>query len=152
MMLSFGEAVALFYKNYVKFKGRSSRAEYWWSALFQIMVYTGLVVAIILVGGIDGNAPTSASGIAFSLILVAGAIFWLINFLPGISIQVRRFHDLDQTGWLVLVFVIANAFIGLTAIAQLIWFAVPGKEGRNKYGPNPYQSEADVFGEVDVFG
>jgi len=144
-MIGFGEAIALFYKNYVNFSGRASRAEYWWSALYQLIVYGALVIGFFIWVGID-NFSSPETDFAIGLLFILGALFWLVNFLPGIAIQVRRFHDLDQTGWLVLVFMIANAIITVTFFVQLIWFAMRGTEGSNKYGPNPYWREADIFG------
>lgn len=144
-MIGFGEAIALFYKNYVNFEGRSSRAEYWWTALYQIIVYSALAVAFFLLVGVE-NFSSPENDAIFGGIAIAAVLFWLVNFLPGIAIQVRRFHDLDQTGWLVLVFFIVNAIISVSAFAQLIWFAVRGTDGPNKYGPDPYGYDADVFG------
>ena len=144
-MIGFGEAIALFYKNYVNFEGRSSRAEYWWTVLYQFIVYAALAVAFFALVGLEGFESTD-SDLAFAGILISAGLFWLVNFLPGISIQVRRFHDLDQTGWLVLVFFLVNAVLTVSVFAQLIWFAVRGTEGANKYGPDPYWNEADLFG------
>jgi uncharacterized membrane protein YhaH (DUF805 family) len=144
-MIGFGDAVALFYKNYVNFEGRSSRAEYWWTFLYQLIVYAALVVAFFALVGLGGLESTDSDLVVVSLLISAG-LFWLVNFLPGISLQVRRFHDLDQTGWLVLVFFIVNAILSVSVFAQLIWFAVRGTEGANKYGPDPYWNEADLFG------
>jgi len=144
-MIGFGKAVALFYQSYMNFEGRSTRAEYWWSALYQIIVYTVLAIAFFTLVGVE-EFSSKDGDFAFAGIMIVAALFWLVNFLPGIAIQVRRFHDLDQTGWLVLVFFIANAIITVSAFAQLIWFAIPGTDGANKYGPDPYWKEADVFG------
>jgi uncharacterized membrane protein YhaH (DUF805 family) len=144
-MIGFGDAVALFYKNYVNFEGRSSRAEYWWTFLYQLIVYAALVVAFFALVGLEGLESTDSDLVVVSL-LISACLFWIVNFLPGISLQVRRFHDLDQTGWLVLVFFIVNAILSVSVFAQLIWFAVRGTEGANKYGPDPYWNEADLFG------
>lgn len=147
-MISFGEAVSRFYRNYVKFDGRASRAEYWWPVLMQAIVYTGLIIAAVFMIGTGSSVGSSGDSVETGALLVFGAfaLFYLVNFLPNIAVQVRRFHDLDQTGWLVLVFAILNAIIGVTAFAQLIWFALAGTDGPNKYGPDPYGYDAQVFG------
>jgi len=36
-MIGFVDAVKMFFRRYVDFQGRSSRAEYWWVILFQII-------------------------------------------------------------------------------------------------------------------
>jgi uncharacterized membrane protein YhaH (DUF805 family) len=145
-MTSFGEAISLFYRNYVNFEGRSSRAEYWWPFLMQAIVYTTLFIAFILLVGFEAYEESGGGESAALALLLAGGLFALVNFLPGIAVKVRRFHDLDQTGWLVLVFAIANAIISVTWIAQMIWYAMPGTNGPNQYGPDPYHDNADIFG------
>jgi len=76
-------------------------------------------------------------------------IFILANVLPNIMLSIRRFHDLNQTGWLFLLFVVVGQIpvIGiLSGLANLIWFIMPGTNGPNKYGPDPLGMNTDVFG------
>ena len=143
-MIGFGDAVGRYYTNYFNFSGRASRAEYWWPVLMQVIIYIGLV--IILVMSISTNSASDDVGPVFWAVLIFMGLFWLVNIIPSYAVAARRFHDLDQTGWLVLVFVIANAIIGITAFAQIIWFAMPGTQGPNQYGPDPYGHDADIFG------
>ena len=110
----------------------------------QVIIYIGLV--IILVMSISTNSASDDVGPVFWAVLIFMGLFWLVNIIPSYAVAARRFHDLDQTGWLVLVFVIANAIIGITAFAQIIWFAMPGTQGPNQYGPDPYGHDADIFG------
>lgn len=44
--VSFGEAIRLFFENYVNFTGRASRSEYWWGFLFTFLM------SFTIVGGI----------------------------------------------------------------------------------------------------
>jgi len=143
-MMGFGEAVASFYKNYFNFDGRASRAEYWWPTLLRTLVYVALIFAFVLSVG-SNTSSDDFNGVQTG-IFTAGILFLLANIIPKLSVSARRFHDLDQTGWLVLVFIIANNIIGLTWFAQMIWFAMLGTKGHNQYGPDPYGSNADVFG------
>lgn len=145
-MIGFAEAVSLFYRNYVNFEGRSSRAEYWWPVLMQVLVYSALLIGFLLFVGFDSYAGSSDEDTVGMAFFIAAALFALFNFLPSIAVKVRRFHDLDQTGWLVLVFWGANLFIPLVEFARMIWFAFPGTEGPNQYGPDPYRDNADIFG------
>ena len=96
------------------------------------------MVAGLLIGTIGGGAD-GLNPIGYLIVGVLG-IAMLAVIVPGIALSVRRFHDLGQTGWLVLVFAILGAIplIGLLAsLAQIIWFAMPGNTGPNKYGPDP---------------
>jgi len=76
-------------------------------------------------------------------------LFGLACIVPLIALSVRRWHDLGQTGWLVLVFGILGAIplVGILAsIANLIWFARSGNVGPNHYGPDPKQNlDTTVF-------
>ena len=64
-----------------------------------------------------------------------------MNVLPNIMLSIRRFHDLGQTGWLVLAFFVVGALLppiaALVNIANFIWFALKGTDGPNPYGPDP---------------
>ncbi|MEM6554412.1 MAG: DUF805 domain-containing protein [Pseudomonadota bacterium] len=129
------EALQLFISRYTDFQGRSRRAEYWWFFLAYIIAVFIFAFLINLIGG--GMGSLNPIGV---IIMGIAALAGLAILIPGIALGVRRFHDLDQTGWLVLVFAILAAIplLGfLSMIAQLIWFAMPGTTGPNKYGPDP---------------
>lgn len=145
-MIGFGEAVRRFYKNYANFYGRASRAEYWWVFLMQLLVVIAFIMIFVFAAAASPTGATDDIPAFPMTILILGTLFVLINLIPNYALAARRFHDLNQTGWLVLVFVLANAFIGVTWIAQMIWFAMQGTQGRNQYGPDPYGADADVFG------
>lgn len=144
-MIGFGEAIGLYYRNYVNFQGRATRAEYWWPLLMQIIVYVGMVIVAFATLDYSETGGDDFSGATLGLVL-AFCLFILINFLPSLSVAVRRFHDLDQTGWLVLIFIIAGLIIPGAGLAEWIWFAFRGTDGPNKYGPDPFGYDADVFG------
>ena len=70
---------------------------------------------------------------------VIGAIAWIliwaiIVFCPNINLLVRRVHDFNTTGWLVL---LPFVFSKLSGIVQLVFGFIPGTKGPNKYGPQP---------------
>jgi uncharacterized membrane protein YhaH (DUF805 family) len=49
--------------------------------------------------------------------------------LPSLAVSVRRLHDIDRTGWWVL--------IAVTAIGTLVliyWACMPGTSARNRFG------------------
>ena len=73
-------------------------------------------------------------------------LFYLVNLIPGIAVKVRRFHDLGQTGWLVLVFWAVNLIVPFAEFGRMIWFAFQGEQGSNQYGPDPLANDADIFG------
>lgn len=113
--MSFIEAVKSGFSNYVNFADRACRSEYWYWTLFVIL---GSIVTMIIDAVIG--------------IRLTDAIFGLAIILPGIAVSVRRLHDLDRTGWWVLL-----AFIPLIgAIVLIVWFCTKGTEGPNRFGPD----------------
>jgi uncharacterized membrane protein YhaH (DUF805 family) len=114
------EAVSSAFSNYVNFSGRASRFEYWYFALFLFVV--GLLTALIDL-------------LAFPAIewSPVNTLFSLATFLPSISISVRRLHDIDRTGWWVL---IALTIVGI--ILLLVWACTRGTVGSNRFGPDPW--------------
>ena len=126
-MVSFPEAVGLFFKRYTDFQGRSRRSEYWWVQLFNFIVIMVPGTLAFTIGGFAEEEPNIIGMALFALI----GLYVLAIIVPGIALGVRRFHDLNRTGWLVLAF-IALGFIpvvgSLASIAQLVWFCFPGTE------------------------
>lgn len=154
--VDFSTAIKLFFANYANFKGRSTRAEYWWAMLFVFLV--SMVISFV-----GSNILTGLVGLAF--------------LLPELAILTRRFHDTGRSGWwivgLCLVSVIGVAIvcaslgtsmlamqndpeaiagavtanIGMVSlgyvimlaagIVSLIFTLLPSGPD-NKYGPNPY--------------
>lgn len=165
MMLNFGEAVRRFYGNYVNADGRAQRSAYWWVQLYQIIIYAVLITVVFMADGggqlaviireiLNGNSDPELtqdfslgrSGV-FAIFLMF--CFLLANVVPNIMLSIRRFHDLNQTGWLVLLFFVVGQIpiLGtLTGLANLIWFIMPGTDGPNKYGTDPLGMNTDIFG------
>ncbi len=130
------EAIQMFFARYTDFQGRSRRSEYWWVVL---AVTLFIFVASFFVGFLGGLAGGELNPIGFLLIGIFG-LAYLAIIIPAIALMVRRFHDLDQTGWLALVFILLSfiPLIGLLAsVGLIVWFAMPGTVGPNKYGPDP---------------
>lgn len=125
--MGFQEAVKSFISRYTDFKGRSARSEFWWVvlALFIINILIGIVTALIgeTLGGI------------LSLVFTLGII------IPYIALAVRRFHDLDKSGWWFLTLLIPL----VNFIVVLVFFTRKGTDGPNQYGPDPLGSDASVF-------
>ncbi|EIC20224.1 DUF805 domain-containing protein [Thiorhodovibrio frisius] len=111
------------FKKYNVFDGRSGRKEYWYFFLFNIII--GLFLAVI-----DRATGTFSPDARIGLL---GAIFMLAVLISGIAVSVRRLHDIDRSGWWLLIGLIP--FIG--AIVLLLFMVQDSKPGQNKYGVNP---------------
>jgi uncharacterized membrane protein YhaH (DUF805 family) len=112
------EAVKAVFSNYATFSGRARRAEYWWFVLFSLIVS---IVLALLTGD-----PSRGTGLI-------GAIWSLATFIPSIAVGVRRLHDIDRTGWWLLI-----CFIPLIGwIVLIVFFASRGQIGPNRFGADP---------------
>lgn len=99
IMVSFGEAIANGFKNYVNFTGRSTRAEYWWWFLFNLIV--GFVAGIIGSLLFPPHMTTDSYGItratSFDPIPL---VISLALLLPSIALTIRRLRDTaHHWGW-----------------------------------------------------
>ena len=110
-------------KNYAVFSGRSNRSEYWFYLLFNILF---AVIAVVL----DSVLNLSFEGMPYGFIYL---IYVLVTFLPGLAVAVRRLHDVNKSGWFMLIALIP--LIG--SIWLLVLFASEGTSGDNDYGPDP---------------
>lgn len=110
-------------RQYADFNGRSRRKEFW---LFQL-ISVPILLGVILFAGLG------LFDLATVILLVA--TFGL--FVPQLALQVRRFHDQDKSGWFALFNIIPYAGV----IIVLIFMAIEGTRGDNRYGPDPKQQD-----------
>ena len=116
------------YRRYAQFEGRSRRQEYWMFFLFQILVQALLLVLGVIVGSL-GDLGNILSG----LFLLALVVFALGSIVPGIAVAVRRMHDIDKSGWTLLMGLIP--LVG--GIILLVFYCTEGTRGPNRFGPDP---------------
>lgn len=125
-------------EKYATFQGRAARSEYWWFMLFHfgVMVIGGLIVGLIGMPDRRGGDMSLPAMILFGLMV----IYLLFAIIPTIAVHVRRFHDLDMSGWFYLLFMLLALipWLGfLAAIGLLVMMARPGQPGENRFGPPP---------------
>jgi uncharacterized membrane protein YhaH (DUF805 family) len=93
-------------KNYAKFSGRASRAEFWWFVLFMMIFYFVVWIGLFGIIGFSaaaaGGSPNQSPLAIFGALGVLGilvVLLWLVLLVPAIAVQVRRLHDTDRSGW-----------------------------------------------------
>ena len=106
-------------KNYAVFSGRARRTEYWMYTLFNFIILIALLAGL---GAIDPD-----------LGMLAYYIYAFATFLPSLAVAIRRLHDVNKSGWMILVSLIP--FIG--GIWLLILMCTNGTSGPNDYGEDP---------------
>ena len=129
-------------KRYADFSGRSRRKEYWMFVLFEILVFLGVMFIGGFLLGLGGDPGSDAAGLFGGTLLVLLVILFLIFFIPGIAVTVRRFHDQDKSGW----FVLLNFIPYIGSFIVLIFMCLEGTKGPNRYGPDPKGDDhSEVF-------
>ncbi len=113
--------------KYIDFNGRARRKEYWMWTLYVTLIF---ILAMILDNMLGLNFELLGEDLGYGwLYLITG----IINFIPGLSIVVRRLHDVGKSGWFYLIILIPIiGFIGI-----LILLCSDGDKEENKWGTNP---------------
>ena len=118
------------FKKYAVFSGRARRAEFWYFVLFNVIV----AFVLALIGGLIG----AAIGDGYAGIL--SGIYGLAVIIPTLALWVRRLHDIDRTGWWVLI----NLIPLVGPIVLLVFALTPGTPGSNQYGSDPKQATGEA--------
>ena len=134
------------FSKFTDFKSRTSRKEFWaFQALNLAITYFFVIIEYFI--------PMNVDWISISYALIA--------FLPSIAISVRRLHDVNKPGWLILLiyllgilnytivyllpesnWILASVASSLTLGAYLFYLCLKrGTPGPNKYGPDPLYDE-----------
>jgi len=124
------------------FSGRSPRREYW---LFVLQFYV-LVLIPVLVLAFGGDQKGAMSDGTIGTLVVILTVTFLASIVPGFAVAVRRLHDSDKSGILLLL-----GFVpGIGGLIILFFVLLPGDAGDNIYGPDPRDREA-MAGVSEVF-
>ena len=111
--VSFGQAFKDFFIGYVDFKGRTTRAGYWWITLILILlsIVPILFFGYLSIASVVSNPEVVNESDVFSSMLGTAIIPLIIMlivslalFLPSLAMSVRRYRDagLRGRGFLVL--------------------------------------------------
>lgn len=125
--VSAGMAWRLFWTRWT-FRGRASRAEYWWAFLFVGLMGVGHLAVTLMLLSLGVPAPLTTLWSALGWLLTVG------TFCPSYAVLVRRLHDTGRSGWWYWVFwlvPIAGIFI------LLCFLLMRGEPHPNRYGPAP---------------
>ena len=120
---------ALLQELFFTFKGRLNRQSYIFRGLF-LSVTLGILETVLTL-----CADENAMGALDIFMLLIALACSLLSFWAGLALNVRRLHDLDKSGWWLLVMCIpvVNFFFGL----YVLFFK--GTQGANEYGDDHLQ-------------
>ena len=60
-------------------------------------------------------------------------LWWLFTIIPNLAVAIRRLHDQDKSGWMILLAFIP--FVG--GLILLVFMLLEGTRGPNRFGPDP---------------
>jgi uncharacterized membrane protein YhaH (DUF805 family) len=110
-------------RKYAQFSGRARRKEYWFFALFNLLISLALAIVDNFTGTLN---PETGYG------LLSG-IYSLAVLIPSLAVTFRRLHDTGRSAWWILIVLIP--LIG--AIVLLVFMVLDSQQGENEYGPSP---------------
>lgn len=121
-----------FFEMYLSFNGRLNRSRYF---LYGLTV--GIIIALAYVISIIVMVDPPTVGTYITLVIYISIL--IICSISGTSLSIRRLHDLDKTGWLVLIelFSLIPVLRIISAIFSLYLLFAPGTKGPNQYGNDP---------------
>ncbi len=150
------------FKKFITIKGRASRSEFWWFILFFFLLAgvtgacLGLLSAILEWDDSFDSMTTSNVGNIVTLVLI----------FPMTCVSVRRFHDIDKSGWNFLlyyayvqvpffIFIVLGDIINVSiativclfiafvygTIAIIVFLCKKGTTGDNRFGADPLAEE-----------
>lgn len=114
--------------NYVGFRGRATRTEYW------MFVLASVIVSIVL--AVVGNVLGLTIGEGAGATNVLSLVYTLAVLLPSIAVMVRRFHDRGYSGWMALLLLVP--VVGWVAV--IVFMVLPSERGDNRHGPYPHRA------------
>lgn len=118
---------AVFKELFFTSAGRLNRKSYIYRSIFLSLVL-GIIQGILELA----TVAIEALELLFAVLLLALCIF---GFVAGIMMLARRLHDLDKSGWWMLLL-----FVPLVNILFYIYILFfKGTEGPNQYGEDPLQ-------------
>lgn len=136
MPISFTDSLKKTFKKAFDFETRSSRSEYWY---FLIFVNVGIVVTWCF-DNFFGLKRLPFIQIPTEEFIYIGYLgyftifFLMLVAIPAYAVQVRRAHDINLSGWLILA-----QFLPYIGLISIIFFGVQKSyKGKNKFGEPDY--------------
>lgn len=107
--VSFSQSVKDFFQGYFDFRGRSTRAGFWWAQLCIVLIY----IILFVITGIDASKRPYYGAPISPLLLFIIVIFSLAIIIPSLSLCVRRLRDIGLKSKTILaLYVLYYGFYG----------------------------------------
>ena len=87
------EAYKKFWKGYVDFEGRSTRSDYWFVYLVNVLITFAYFLLQAVFGGLAAATDSSFLAVISLILLLIFFAYGIAACLPGIALTVRRLRD-----------------------------------------------------------
>lgn len=125
-------AIRSFFKGYANFSGRSTRPEFWWVWLLNMVIFFPVYYSLFT--GLEFDNPIINIAL-FSMYI----ILLLVEFVPLLALIVRRLRDVGiHWAYIFIVFVPLGA---LTLLVMLVMLAMRSQRFREKVIENSEKNE-----------
>lgn len=130
------KAYGYYWKNAFKYQATSTRADYWWPVLMNVIIYAILCLLMMASGisSIGSLIQGTTEGLGTVVILaIITMIFSIATIFPSIAISVRRVRDAGLSGWFVLGIWLVSIILGnvdnefctgLMAVLEIIFLVI----------------------------
>lgn len=129
--MNFITSIKTCFVKYTDFSGRATRSEFWYFCLFSTLLGQ---CSTVIDAAIVGESYWSYD----EYFGPACIIYLLIILIPDLAVTARRLHDINRSGWWMLLI-----FTGIGVIVLIYWHCRTSEEGSNSYGEDPVKE----FGE-----
>jgi uncharacterized membrane protein YhaH (DUF805 family) len=121
-------------KQFKNYKGRARRKEFWMFTLFHVLIILVITLINFLLKYITNDFE--GKDLIVQIIGTVMGIYILAMLIPSLSLTVRRLHDVDKSGWMILI-----SFIPIIGgIWLLILMLTDSSSNENQYGVNPKEA------------
>ena len=131
--MTFLDAIKNAFINCFDFKSRSSRSEFWYFYLFTtILGFIGIQIDRLFNLEILGLQLTQNVN-EVAMLGPTYIFLYFLFFIPSLSLYIRRLHDIDRSGWWLLIVLIP--FLGIVTL--IFFWCLKGTKNKNTYGDVP---------------
>ena len=121
-------------RKYATSSGRATRSEFWYFTLFGNILIPLTLLLIVFLGEFIAIAAGArdAVSLAQSAWEILFVIYVLSMLLPSLAVSVRRLHDVNFSGWWLLL-----SFVPIASLALFAFYVMDGTPVDNRFGLNP---------------
>lgn len=123
--------------QYADFNGVATRKQFWLFSLFHFIIFLLILLILVLLWGPfafygAGSGSFTETSYLFSIsFIILFFLIYIALLVPSIAMSVRRLHDINYSGWYLLIGLIP--YVG--GLALFVFYLLPSEINNNEYRP-----------------